>query len=66
MLTMNEEILEEAKVLAKKMLISGEVTSPIQSRSGAEIACVSTDQSRVLSLGSFMVEGKTFYLGHRL
>ena len=66
MFSLNEEILREAKELAQKMLISGAVTSAIRSGFGAEIACVSTDKSQVLSLVSFKVEGGTFYLGHRL
>ncbi len=66
MFSLNEKILQEAKELARKMLVSGDVTSAVRSVSGAEIACVSTDKSQVLPLASFQVESETFYLGHRL
>lgn len=66
MFTLNESILNEAKKLAQKMSVSGEVILAILSSDGAEIAHVSTRKSKVNSLATFSVDGKDFYLGfHR-
>ena len=61
----NEDIIKEAKKLAKQMLTTGEETSLIKSLGDREIACVSSDESVLLPLLKFTEGGKTFFLGHR-
>lgn len=62
----SDSIIDEARGLARSILASGQVSMPILTNAGTEIACVSRDRKVVTGLVCFEESGITFYLGQRL
>jgi hypothetical protein len=65
MTVISGSILDDAMRIAEDMKKTDKVISPIQSNSGAEICCVTSDQNLVTGIISFEVSGVTYYVGQR-